>query len=148
MTETLRSLLVQQRQQFELLRQAARIDRVLFEAIENVILCNEHAYLILDEAERENVPARWVESVAPNSAEFILVATRGAPGRLLTLPSAVIATTRSGGHSAKPECWLDYFEHVSPGPYLELFARRNRLGWDTWGDEALQHVPVAPRSAT
>jgi N6-adenosine-specific RNA methylase IME4 len=25
----------------------------------------------------------------------------------------------------------------SPGPYLELFARRNRLGWDTVGNECL-----------
>jgi N6-adenosine-specific RNA methylase IME4 len=85
-----------------------------------------------------NLPA----SVAPNSAEFILVATCGSPARLRTLPSAVIPMTRSGGHSAKPEAWLDYFEQVSPGPYLELFARRNRLGWDTWGNEALEHIDL------
>lgn len=85
-----------------------------------------------------NLPA----SVAPNSAEFVLVGTRGNPGRLTTLPSSVIATTRSGGHSAKPEAWLDYFEAVSPPPRLELFARRQRLGWDTWGNEALEHVEL------
>lgn len=45
-----------------------------------------------------------------------------------------------GEHSAKPEAFLDLVEQVSPGPYLEMFARRQRLGWDTWGDEALQHV--------
>ena len=86
-----------------------------------------------------NLPA----SIAPNSAEFVLVATLGTPPRLATLPSAVIATPRSGGHSAKPEMWLDYFESVSPGPRLEMFARRNRLGWDTWGDEALNHIDLA-----
>jgi N6-adenosine-specific RNA methylase IME4 len=42
-----------------------------------------------------------------------------------------------GAHSAKPEAFLDLVERVSPGPYLELFARRARLGWDTWGNEAL-----------
>lgn len=47
-----------------------------------------------------------------------------------------------GEHSAKPEAFLDLVEQVSPGPYLELFARRNRLGWDTWGDGALQHVKI------
>jgi N6-adenosine-specific RNA methylase IME4 len=26
---------------------------------------------------------------------------------------------------------------MSPGPYVELFARRDRLGWDTWGNESL-----------
>jgi hypothetical protein len=52
------------------------------------------------------------------------------------------------GHSAKPEAFLDIVESVSPGPYLELFARRQRLGWDTWGDEALEHVTVdSTRSA-
>jgi N6-adenosine-specific RNA methylase IME4 len=40
-------------------------------------------------------------------------------------------------HSAKPEAFLDIVEQVSPGPYCELFARRDRLGWDTWGNEAL-----------
>ena len=45
-----------------------------------------------------------------------------------------------GRHSEKPEAFLDLVESVSPGPYLELFARRNRLGWDTWGNEALEHV--------
>ena len=79
-------------------------------------------------------------SVAPNSAEFLLVATKGKPQRLGYMPSAVTAVARRGRHSTKPECFLDYIEQVSPGPYLELFARRNRLGWDTWGNEALEMV--------
>jgi len=44
--------------------------------------------------------------------------------------------------SQKPEASLDLIESVSPGPYLELFARRQRLGWDTWGNEALNHVEL------
>lgn len=44
--------------------------------------------------------------------------------------------------SAKPEASLDLIESVSPGPYLELFARRNRIGWDTWGNECLEHVEL------
>ena len=47
-----------------------------------------------------------------------------------------------GAHSTKPEAFLDIVESVSPGPYLELFARRQRLGWDTWGNEALNHVDL------
>jgi len=37
-------------------------------------------------------------------------------------------------HSVKPESFFDLVEKVSPGPYLEIFARRRRLGWDAWGD--------------
>lgn len=46
-------------------------------------------------------------------------------------------------NSRKPEAFLDLVESVSPGPYLELFARRQRLGWDTWGNEALEHVELS-----
>lgn len=45
-------------------------------------------------------------------------------------------------HSAKPDVFFDLVEEISEAPYLELFARRQRLGWDTWGNEALEHVPV------
>lgn len=48
-----------------------------------------------------------------------------------------------GRHSAKPEAFLDLVETLSPAPRIELFARRNRLGWDTWGNEALEHVDLS-----
>lgn len=38
-----------------------------------------------------------------------------------------------GAHSAKPDAFGDLVERVSPGPYVELFCRRPRLGWDHWG---------------
>lgn len=38
-------------------------------------------------------------------------------------------------HSAKPEDACDLIERASPGPWVELFARRMRSGWDCWGDE-------------
>jgi N6-adenosine-specific RNA methylase IME4 len=81
-------------------------------------------------------------SVAPNS-EFLLVAARGAPGLIRRLPNAVIERSQTKTHSRKPDVFLDLVEQCSPGPYLELFARRQRLGWDTWGNEALEHVEVS-----
>lgn len=55
--------------------------------------------------------------------------------------------TRAGGnggkvHSSKPEGFYDLIELVSPAPRVELFARRQRLGWHTWGDEAMNHVSL------
>jgi N6-adenosine-specific RNA methylase IME4 len=38
-------------------------------------------------------------------------------------------------HSRKPIEFYDLIERCSPGPYLELFARRRRQGWRQWGDE-------------
>ncbi|HET7052787.1 MAG TPA: MT-A70 family methyltransferase [Solirubrobacterales bacterium] len=40
-------------------------------------------------------------------------------------------------HSAKPDAFLDLVEIGFEPPYLELFARRARFGWDYWGDESL-----------
>ncbi len=81
-------------------------------------------------------------SVAPN-AEFLLVARRGP----LTWSgprweSAVIEAPRST-HSRKPEVFMDLIESISPPPYLEMFSRRARLGWDTWGNESLGHVEMS-----
>lgn len=77
-----------------------------------------------------------VSIVAPNSAEFILVGGLGKPGRIGQFPSAVISHGVPKDHSRKPEVFLDWIEQVSPGPYVELFSRRHRLGWDVWGNES------------
>lgn len=37
------------------------------------------------------------------------------------------------GHSRKPAAFFDLVERVSEPPYVELFARQPRLGWDSWG---------------
>lgn len=41
-----------------------------------------------------------------------------------------------GEHSAKPDELRRMAEKVSPGPRLEMFARRPADGWDLWGNEA------------
>lgn len=43
--------------------------------------------------------------------------------------------TRKREHSRKPDELYKIIESCSPGPYVELFARSNRDGWDAWGDE-------------
>ena len=73
-----------------------------------------------------------------HTTEFFLFCERG-PQLPLTrrdLPTHFIWP--SGEHSAKPDAFYDLVESVSPGPYLEMFSRRARLGWSTWGNEALE----------
>jgi N6-adenosine-specific RNA methylase IME4 len=83
------------------------------------------------------------------TTEFVLFARRGRLAHKQRVDTSWWSFKRPyarGGHpthSAKPEGMQDVIESVSPGPYLELFARRNRLGWDTWGNEALEHVTMA-----
>ena len=44
-------------------------------------------------------------------------------------------------HSVKPDSFMVMVKEQSPGPYLELFARRQRPGWTAWGDEVRTMFP-------
>jgi N6-adenosine-specific RNA methylase IME4 len=74
--------------------------------------------------------------------EHVLFCVRGT----LPIPAAVresnVFRGKKGQHSAKPDAFLDLVERVSPGPYVELFARRARFGWDYWGDQSLGTADV------
>jgi N6-adenosine-specific RNA methylase IME4 len=76
------------------------------------------------------------------TTEHVLFARRGRDIRQRRWDSTWFHFKR-GAHSQKPEAFMDIVEAVSPAPRLELFARRNRLGWDTWGNESLVHAEVA-----
>jgi N6-adenosine-specific RNA methylase IME4 len=76
-----------------------------------------------------------------STLEHCLYATRGTVGRMPQVDRQWWVWPR-GAHSAKPEAFLDMVEAHFPEPRLEMFARRQRLGWDTWGDQAIEHVEV------
>lgn len=68
------------------------------------------------------------------SHEFMLLGVKGrAPFNDKSL-SSWLATDRLG-HSTKPEAVRSLVERASPGPYLELFARKASRGWAAWGNE-------------
>lgn len=48
------------------------------------------------------------------------------------------------GHSKKPDIAYDMIEALSEEPRLDLFGRRYRFGWDTWGDEVGVHIALNP----
>jgi N6-adenosine-specific RNA methylase IME4 len=74
-----------------------------------------------------------------NVTELLLFGVRGsmrtlAPGRR----QVNFLATRKREHSRKPDEIYDIIESCSPGPYLELFARFQRDGWDHWGNEDVE----------
>ena len=85
-------------------------------------------------------PSPFGGTFAPNHAEYLLAGVCGTSRVTGRLTGSVIAAPKPYSHSQKPEIFLDLIEQISSGPRIELFARRQRLGWDTWGDEALCHV--------
>lgn len=98
-------------------------------------------------------PMGFMGGAYRSSTEFCHFAKRGSLAHKTQAPARWFTWKRTGWtqsdpaakHSHKPDAFLDLVEQVSPGPYVELFARRQRLGWDTWGDQALEHVEMATR---
>ena len=73
-----------------------------------------------------------------NTVEFVLFARRGSLSPQTRSDTSWWQWRRPhNAHSSKPDGFLDVVEQVSPGPYVELFARRARFGWDYWGDQSL-----------
>jgi N6-adenosine-specific RNA methylase IME4 len=72
-----------------------------------------------------------------NNTEHCILASRGKPMVPEHKPTSTWFKWPRGAHSAKPDAFYDLVETVSPGPYVELFARRARFGWDYWGDQSL-----------
>ena len=63
-----------------------------------------------------------------------LLATRGKPPRKAKNVRRLVVEKRRE-HSRKPDVVRDYIERLVDGPYLELFARETKPGWDCWGDQ-------------
>lgn len=67
--------------------------------------------------------------------EHVLFGVRGSqPLRRKDVGTWFLAQ-RGGEHSAKPDEFYRIVESCSPGPYLDVFARKERPGWTAWGGE-------------
>lgn len=79
-----------------------------------------------------------VGAVVRCNTEFLVLGVKGTP----PVPDEPLMTswvaskreyaTRCA-HSKKPGWAMDMIRQVSPGPYVELFARQPQLGIDSWG---------------
>jgi N6-adenosine-specific RNA methylase IME4 len=80
------------------------------------------------------------------NTEHVLLCSRGRP----TVPETKAMSSwfqwPRTRHSEKPETFFDLVQQISPPPYLELFSRHARMGWDHWGDEAIDSIEM-PRAA-
>lgn len=67
------------------------------------------------------------------TTEFVLIGKRGSPAPMPWHGTTWFNWPVTSGHSVKPAAFGDLVESWCPGPYVELFARQPRLGWDAWG---------------
>lgn len=79
-----------------------------------------------------------------NVTELLLFGIRGQHNRTLSPARSQVNLLRTmkREHSRKPDEIYPIIERCSEGPYLELFARGMRKGWDLWGNQA--NLPYAP----
>ena len=76
-----------------------------------------------------------------NNTEHLLFGTKGkAPILYRSQPTWLFAPKQD--HSHKPEEQYAIIERCSPGPYLELFARRKQPGWHVWGNEIASDIAL------
>ncbi|WP_434733745.1 MT-A70 family methyltransferase [Rhizobium sp. YTUHZ044] len=66
--------------------------------------------------------------------ELCLLFTKGKPKRLSAAVRKLLIAPRRE-HSRKPDQQYDDIERLVAGPYLELFARTERPGWVSWGNQ-------------
>lgn len=83
------------------------------------------------------IPHIGMGHVTRGTTEHLIVGTRGAATKHLLdrgVPNFFLAPRTK--HSSKPAEAYALIERIAPGPYVELFAREARPGWDRWGNQA------------
>jgi N6-adenosine-specific RNA methylase IME4 len=73
-----------------------------------------------------------------NVTEILLFGVKGKKARTLQPGRSQenIISSQKREHSRKPDEQYEIIEACSWGPYLEMFARTQRDGWFSWGDQA------------
>lgn len=103
-----------------------------------------------DQSVRPIGMGKWVRK----QVEYGLLFSRGKPSRtdagvrqLIEADEQVIYQPKRE-HSRKPDERYERLERLAAGPYVELFSRTTRPGWDVWGDQSGRfNDPVTDRFA-
>lgn len=95
--------------------------------------------IIWEKTRHDGMPdGRGVGFYFRNVTEILLFGIKGDKNRTLDAGRSQVnlirATKRE--HSRKPDEFVTLIESCSSAPFLELFARGSRSGWDMWGNQA------------
>ena len=95
--------------------------------------------IVWEKVRRDGMPdGRGVGFYFRNVTEILLFGIKGDKNRTLDAGRSQVNLIRAmkREHSRKPDEFIPLIENCSAGPFLEMFARGNRDGWDMWGNQA------------
>lgn len=98
--------------------------------------------IIWEKVRKDGMPdGRGVGFYFRNVTEILLFGIKGDKNRTLNPGRSQVNLIRAikREHSRKPDEFISLIENCSSGPFLELFARGNRNGWDMWGNQATEN---------
>ena len=75
--------------------------------------------------------------------EFLILGRKGKMPKIDRIDTTWFEVKRQNKHSKKPEFFQDLIETVSNEPRLEMFARRERAGWDVFGNEVDNSIDLS-----
>jgi N6-adenosine-specific RNA methylase IME4 len=82
---------------------------------------------------------RGLGHTTQKNAEDCLLFRVGSPGLRRGIEELIVARRRE--HSRKPDEFYARVAAFCDGPYIDLFSREDRPGWDSWGDEKSKFNP-------
>ena len=97
--------------------------------------------IIWEKVRKDGMPdGRGVGFYFRNVTEMLLFGIKGDKNRTLDAGRSQVNLIRSmkREHSRKPDEFIPLIESCSSAPFLELFARGQRKGWDMWGNQATE----------
>lgn len=94
-----------------------------------------HSEIVWEKKTKHGKDAFGQGRIVRGAHETCIIGVRGKkpPVKLLNIRSRFSAPV--GIHSAKPEKFYEIVESLFDGPYVEMFSRRRRDGWDCFGDQ-------------
>jgi N6-adenosine-specific RNA methylase IME4 len=111
---------------------------------------NYKSNLIWHKVRKDGGPdGRGVGFYFRNVTEILLFGVRGKDVRTREAGRRQVnfIASRKREHSRKPDEQYEIITACSHGPYLEMFARGNRDGWASWGNQADDYTPDWPTYA-
>lgn len=98
---------------------------------------------VWNKVNRDGTPYMGLGFYTRSGSEFVLLGKRGSVPVAVKDVFQVQTEPMDGKHSQKPAIFIERIDRLWPeGKRIELFARRRWPGWDAWGNQVEDAMPL------